>query len=340
MRRLPILVLALCAVLAAQTLTVQKLVEFIHSAAVHKNADKDIADYLGKVKLTERLDDRTIGELQATGGVGPRTLHALWALRDRSKDLPEAKAPAAAPAKPVTPPPSSEEQGRILDAVRTYAMEYSNTLPDFICTEVVKRSSAPHAAPGGEPEWRSGDTLTIKLSYFEQHEQYKLLMIDDSVTTRSYESVGGSKSFGDFGSLMRGIFEPRTEARFDWDQWSQVNGHDTMVFSYRVEQANSHYTIKYEDAREIVPAYSGRVWVDKDSRVLRVTVKAENIPADFPVKSALTTLTYDDADIAGHIFLLPMESVVTMSSIKGISRNAATFHNYHKYSADTTVTFK
>jgi hypothetical protein len=338
--RFLVLVIVACVAACAQTLSVRKLVEFMHSAAVQKNSDKDIAAYLATVKLTERLDDRTIEQLQSTGALGPRTLHALWSLRDRSKDLPEPKPAVPAEPKPVTPPPSSEDQGKILDTVRDYALAYTQNLPDFICTEVVKRAVAPRVPAGGDPAWRSQDTLTIKLSYFEQKEQYKLLLIDDRVTTKDYEAVGGAKAFGDFGSLMRGIFAPETEARFEWDGWATVRGQEAMVFSYKVEQSNSRYTIRYEDGRHIIPAYSGRVWVDKKSEVLRVTVKAENIPAAFPVKSALTTLDYDRQVISDQTFLLPVESVVIMASIDGMSSNDATFHNYHKYSADTNVTYK
>ena len=335
-----LLVLLACAVAGAKTLTVRNVVEFIHSSAQQKFSDKDIADYLATVTLSERLTDRAIEEMQAAGGVGPRTLHALWALRDKSKALPEPS--AAAPAvRAETPPPSSEEQGRIIDDVREYALNYSKDLPDFICTEEVKRAGAPRPPQGNDPQWRDQDTLLIKLSYFEQKEQYKLLMLNNSITTKSYEAVGGAKSFGDFGSLMRGIFEPATQARFEWSGWSHVPGREAMVFSYSVEQPNSRYEIKYDNGRRVVPAYSGHVWIDnKSHKILRVSLRAENIPVDFPIKSALTTLDYDTVDLSGHQFLLPSQSIVTSAAEDGLSKNVTTFHNYQKYSADTTIEFK
>jgi hypothetical protein len=331
-----------CALAVAQVrLSVDRLSEFLRSAAQQKNADKDVAHYLATVKLTERLTDRDIEQLQAEGAVGPRTLSALKALRDESKALPEPKAAAPVAAPVAAPPPDSEEQGKILEQVRDYALNYSRNLPDFICTEQVKRAVAHNAARGDDPDWTDRDTLLIRLSYFEQKEQYKLETVNDRVTDKDYKAVGGAKSFGDFGSLMRGIFDPGTQARFEWDAWATVRGHPAMVFRYSVEQPNSRYELEYEDGRRLVPAYSGRVWLDKRSHnVLRVSVKAEGIPADFPIRSALTALDYDYVELSGNQFLLPMESVVTMSSGGQLSRNTATFHTYHKYSADTTVTFK
>ena len=227
--------------------------------------------------------------------------------------------------------------------MREYALNYSRNLPDFICTEVVKRSSAPKTG-SGEPQWREGDTLLIKLSYFEQKENYKLIMINNSLARQDYEKVGGAKSFGDFGSLMRGIFEPASQARFTFDHWSRLRRGDAdrvvAAFNYRVDQANSRYEIRYEDGSHIVPAYSGQVLVDRQThQVLRVTLKAEDIPADFPVKSAETRLDYDYTELSGQRFLLPMEAVVQMSGPDVLTRNDEQFRIYSKYSADSSIHF-
>ena len=53
-------------------------------------------------------------------------------------------------------PPSDEEQGRIIQDVRDYALNYSENLPDFICAEEVKRYEAPPARQGEGPGWRLG----------------------------------------------------------------------------------------------------------------------------------------------------------------------------------------
>ena len=327
-----------CAVALAQTWTVERLSQFIQSSVQLKQSDKDVAEYLSKVNLSEKLDDRAIERLEAAG-VGPRTLHALMALRDRSAKLPAPKPAAPPPVYVPPPPPSATEQAAIIADVREYALNYSQNLPDFICTEVVKRSTAPKPR-SGDPDWREGDTLLIKLSYFEQKENYKLITINNAVTRQDYEKVGGAKAFGDFGSLMRGIFEPASQTRFAFDHRSRLRERVVMAFNYHIDQANSRYEIRYEDGRHIFPAYSGQVLVDEEThQVLRVTVKAEGIPADFPVKSAQTRLDYDYQELSGHKFLLPLEAVVDMSGDDYLTRNDEQFRIYAKYSADSSISF-
>jgi hypothetical protein len=327
-----------CAVAMAQTWTVERLSQFIQSSVQLKQSDKDVAEYLSKVNLSEKLDDRAIERLQAAG-VGPRTLHALMALRDRSAHLAAPKAAAPAPVYVPPPPPSAEEQAAIIGDVREYALNYSHNLPDFICTEVVKRSTAPKPR-SGDPAWRDGDTLLIKLSYFDQKENYRLITINNSVTRQDYEKVGGAKSFGDFGSLMRGIFEPASQARFAFDHRSRLRECVVLAFRYHVDQANSRYEVRYEDGRHIVPAYGGQVLVDEEThQVLRVTVKAEGIPADFPVKSAETRLDYDFQELSGQRFLLPLQAMVEMSGDDYLTKNDEQFRIYAKYSADSSISF-
>ena len=76
--RLLAAVFATCLVAMGQSLTVEKLLAFLQSSekliAEGKMTDRDLANYLAKVKLTERLDDRTIEEIQGSEKLGPKTL--------------------------------------------------------------------------------------------------------------------------------------------------------------------------------------------------------------------------------------------------------------------------
>src|SRR5579872_387734 len=214
--RLLAAVFVVCLTAMGQSLTVEKLVSFLQSSQKMikegKMTDRELAAYLAKVKLTERLDDRTIEDLQGTTPLGPKTLEALHGLRDRSQALVTARLVPEVKPVPI-PPPSSEEQAAIIDEVREYALNYSKTLPDFICTQVTRRFAAPTPGTkygghvGDDPTWYLQDTLTIKLSYFEQKEDYKLILVNNSMTTQDYKTLGGATTTGDFGSMMREIFE-------------------------------------------------------------------------------------------------------------------------------------
>lgn len=348
--RLVAAVFAVCLAASAQSLSVEKLAEFLRNAAnsqKFKYTDSEIAKFLHNVKLTEKLDDHAIEEIQSEITVGPKTLAALRLLRDQSQGLSAAKAVTAPlPPKPI-PPPSSEEQAAILDDVRQYALGYSKNLPDFICTEVTRRlaAAAPGTRYGGQagdsPHWQAIDTLTVRLSYFEQKEDYKLILHNSATATnQDVRSVGGSQSFGDFGSMLKEIFEPSSQARFEWDHWGTLRGQRVMEFSYRISQERSQYRLVVDNNRSIITAYHGIVAVDPNTHVvLRVSVIAENIPADFPVKSAEDILDYDYQEISGSTFLLPLKATVTANLGDYLSRNDKEFRIYRKYSADAVIKY-
>jgi hypothetical protein len=330
---------------SAQSLSLKQLMSFIQSSVQMKQTDREVAGFLSKVKLTEKLDDRSIENMEALG-IGPKTLAALHSLRDQSQGL-TAAAPVTPDAKPAPkPPPSSEEQAAIIDDVRKYALNYSQNLPDYICTQVTRRYLAP--APGGrygghrgdDPSWQLQDTLTIRLSYFEQKEDYKLVLVNNTVVQQDYAKLGGSTSFGDFGSMMRQIFEPATETHFEWDHWGKLRGRLTYVFAYRVAQGRSQWHIDYDRKEDIITAYRGLVYVDQETRqVLRVSLQAIDIPASFPVHQAETTLDYDYQSLGEQEFLLPLKGEVRMAGTDVLSKNDNEFRLYHKYSADSAIKF-
>ncbi len=337
-----VLVFCLAAAAQTQTLTLDQLLKFLNSSVDMKMSDSEVAKFLVKTRLSEKLDDVTIEKLLASG-IGPKTLNALRALRDQSESLSTAK-PVPPPKKVQLPPiPNSEEQAAIIDEVREYALNYSKSLPNYLATQVVRRYQAGSGSRynrNAEPSWVQVDLLTIRLSYFDQKEDYKLILHNNNPTTQDYKSVGGATSTGEFGSLLRDIFEPRTHAHFEWDGWARLRDQLVMAFHYNVEQVNSNWGIEYEKKEHIVPAYSGRILIDKDTHVvLRVTLNADNIPQAFPVKMATTILDYDYTDISGHQFLLPLKSETQMSADGVLSRNDTEFRLYRKYSAEAEIKY-
>jgi hypothetical protein len=115
------------------------------------------------------------------------------------------------------------------------------------------------------------------------------------------------------------------------------------VFSYRVAQPNSRWSISYGQDRHlrITPAYKGLVYVERDTNlVLRLMLEGQDIPAAFPVQQASTMLDYDYSSISGQTFLLPLKAVVRMRSEKYLSKNDVEFRLYRKFSVDATITFE
>lgn len=334
--RLLAAVLAVAACLQAQTtLSVEQLAAFIKSSLQLKQDDRQVANFLGKCKMTESLDDRTIEELQGYGA-GPRTLEAMRQLRDASRALPKPKPRLPEPKPSPIPPPSAGEQARILDEVREAALNYTKSLPDFICTQVTRR----YYDPSGLEMWHAEDTLTARLTYFEQKEDYKLILINSRMTDQSYHDVGGATSSGEFGSMLREIFEPRSQARFGWSRWATLRGKRVYVFSYRIAQPNSQWHISYERRMDIIAGYRGEIFVERDTRmVLRIVAEAEDIPPSFPVQNTRTLLDYEYSNIGDRNYLLPLRAEVRMRSDKLLTKNDVEFRLYRKFTAEALVKF-
>ena len=331
-------------------MSVEKLVAFIQSSEkIIKEdktmTDKQLAEFLSKVKLTEKLEPRVIEDLEALD-LGPLTRRALEKLRVDSQTLSVSSVKQVLPDEPI-PPPSSLEQGAILDAVRDYVANYDNNLPDFICTEVEHRLIAPKPGTryggraGSEPSYQESDTITNRLSYFDHKEEKKPILVNSRPALTSYENMNGSTSSGDFGTMLRDLFARRAQAHFEWARWATLRGRLTMVFSFRVAQPNSTFSIVVKDLKkEIVAGYSGEVFVDKEThKVTRLLQVAQDIPVDFPVRHAQERLDYDYADIGGHQYLLPYRGELVMEGEEVFSKNLLDFLHYKKYSADSEITY-
>jgi len=143
-----LLVFVTAAILTAageMNMTVAQLVMFIRSSVQLREPDIKVAEYLRKVKLRDKLEDRTIEDLQSQGA-GPKTVAALRELSEASASLTVAPPPPPPPVYVPPPPPSSEEQAKIIDQTREYALNYTKQLPNFICVQVTRRDVDPTGA--------------------------------------------------------------------------------------------------------------------------------------------------------------------------------------------------
>ncbi|MGP0071091.1 MAG: hypothetical protein ACLPWF_04060 [Bryobacteraceae bacterium] len=339
MRCLLLLVTSLALTAAGEMpLTVAKLTDFIKSAVSLKQPDKQVADTLRHFKMTEKLDDRAIEELQSLGA-GPKTVAALKELGDASASLPEAAPPPPAPVVVPIPPPDSVEQAKVIDEAREYVENYTKSLPNFICVQVTRRD-VDRAGTG--TSWYHMDTITARLSYNGQHEDYEVILKDNQpVNNVKMEQLGGTVSAGEFGTMMSDIFDPRSQAQFSWDHWATLRGRRNYVFAYDIAQEYSQYHVKeVETNQEIVPAYRGLIYVDRDTKTLtKITLNPYNIPTGFPIHEIHESLDYDFQTIGDSQYMLPLKAVLTSKLARYGTRNDIEFRLYRKFETGSTIKF-
>ena len=332
-----VLTAALLTAAGEMNLTVAQLEMFIRSAVELKQPDRQVAEYLRHVKMREKLDDRTIEDLQSLGA-GPKTVAILRELGDASTSLPVAAPPLPKPVYVPPPPPSSIEQEKIIDEARDYALNYTKQLPNFICVQVTRRDYDP---TGSGNNWYHSDTITARLSYngFENYEV--ILHNNQPVTNATMRQFGGTTSEGEFGSMMKEIFEPDTHTEFSWDHWGKLRGRKTYVFAYDVQQEYSKYRVEADNTQTIVPAYRGLVYIDEDTKmVVKIVMKPHDMPSSFPIHDITSSLDYDLETIGDQQYMLPLKSVLTSKRDRQMTKNDIEFRLYRKFGTESTIKFE
>jgi hypothetical protein len=333
--------LGLCLLAAAVAygqlkMTADQVFAFIKSSIQLHHDDRKVAEYVRKIKLSDKLEERRVEELQGMGA-GPRTLAALRELSSSSATLALTPPPPPAAPKPVIPPPDSVEQARILHEIISNARSYSEGLPNYMCIQVTRR----HYDETGTENWRQFDTIQEQLSYVDRKESYKVLMRNgQSVANVDHRQLGGATLSGDFGSIFTEIFSVETAAEFDWDHWATLRGKRMYVFSFRVPQSRSHFTIEDHTRRVITAGYRGLIYAERDSNiVMRFRMECEDIPSDFAVKDVRLDVNYDYTEIAGQKYVLPLKSEIKARQGKLMSWNEAEFKLYRKFGTESTIIY-
>ncbi|MFL6352396.1 MAG: hypothetical protein ACJ74Z_11180 [Bryobacteraceae bacterium] len=349
-----LLLSCLLAMQAQMQMNVQQLADFVRSElALKQHTDKQLAAYLKKVQLTEKLTDKTITDLEAQGA-GPRTTEALQQLRDQTATLKSpghdstyspTTTPDATPTgqnsvtlrpKQTIPPPDSVRQQQILGEIKQYAMSYTENLPNFMCLQVTRRFVDFNLSD----HYRLIDIVNAQLSYAEGKENYKLVSINNRYTNTSMEQLGGAVSVGEFGSLMNGIFDPKSEAEFGWDHWATLRGKRMAAFNYFIDSGHSTYSIEYQREQRIITAYKGLVYADPDTgAIFRIAFVAVDIPSSFPVKEASEILDYDDVDISGQPYICPLKADLRMRAGHERTKNDIEFRLYRKFGTESSIVY-
>ena len=319
-------------------MTVAQLVMFIRSSVELKQPDRQVAEYLRHVKLKDKLEDRTIEDLQSLGA-GPKTVAALRELSEASANLTVAPPPPPPPVYVPPPPPDSEEQGKIIEQTREYAMNYTKQLPNFICVQVTRRDSDP---TGTGNNWYHGDTITARLSY-NGFENYEVILHNNQPVTngKDMRQFGGMSSEGEFGSMMKEIFEPDSHAQFSWDHWGRLRGRKTYVFAYDIQQEYSKYRVEADDKLAIIPAYRGLVYIDEDTKmVVKIVMTPYDMPSTFPIHDITSSLDYDLETIGDQQYMLPLKSVLISKRDRQMSKNDIEFRLYRKFGTESSIKFE
>ena len=319
-------------------LSAAQVIDFVRTSA-KKFPDKDVAEYLKKVSVKDRLTDDAL-ESCITAGAGPKTQKVLIDLASKTAALPEAKPAVVAPVKPVGPPPPSlEKKNQLLEQVTEYARNYVKSLPNFTCTQFTRR----YQDSTNSENYRLVDNVVETLSYSNGREDYKVVTVNEKlVPNADHWSLGGTTSAGEFGTDMNVLFDAETRTELEWESWTTWHGRRTHKIFYRVRQAKSKYSIGYDGRQSLIAGYKGYVYVDAElGMIMRITREAEDLPVDFPIQNVkqITEYSFQKIGEAQQEFLVPIYSVITSKAGRFMTKNETQFRNYRKFGTESVIKF-
>jgi hypothetical protein len=246
---------------------------------------------------------------------------------------PNAKAPVAEATQPAIP----LQDDPIITKAREAALAYSATLPNYLVQQMTTRYQSDHPKSG----WQALDIVTADLTYQDGRESYKNIKVGNKSVNTSMEEIPGTRSTGEFSTLLEGLFEPGA-TKFRTGGQDTIHNRPAYVYSFEVTRELSRWRIE-APSQLYYPATKGSVWIDKEtSRVLRIEQQGKAMPALFPFDTIEATVDYDFIRLGTTgPYLLPVESEV-LSCQRGTSicsRNKIEFRNYKKFGAQSDITF-
>ena len=224
---------------------------------------------------------------------------------------------------------AQEDARSLIEGARERSLSYNESLPNFECTEVTKRA----VDSNGDGKWRSIDSLVEMLSYQDRVETRTMLELNGNASHTDRGNMKGIFSSGEFGGVLQAVFREASKADFKWKAAASLNGATVQVYDYRVDRGNSSFSVTGNDGKQVIAGFSGQVFIDNNTRrVRRVTLKADDLPADIPTQGTAMDVDYDFVAINGLKYLMPVSAELDVK--KGTHEaltNTMEFRDYKRF---------
>jgi hypothetical protein len=209
-------------------------------------------------------------------------------------------------------------------------------LPDYVCTQTVKRMSrAEETRP-----WESMDQIRMDVALVGDSELYGKPGAKTFEKRPVAQWAGqGAFSTGKFGSLAKHLFLGG-EARFEYRGESERNGKKAHEYSYDVAPDRSSYRLRAGASEDRV-GFQGTFWIDVESQdLLELEVQAYDIPESLGLAEASTMLSYRRFLIGEAQVLLPVMATLELTGIDGgQNRNVTRIDSCRQYGAESSIRF-
>jgi hypothetical protein len=291
----------------------------------------------GTMEVASEPPDGSSTGKSDNGDIGDRQIPTL-----AKAGTPDATQPLEKPRQPVEdakslPRPNAPDDD-VIAAARDAADHLTDGLPNF----VVQQNTTRYFSRVLPPRWQVLDVVTAEVASVGGKEDYRNIKVNGKPSNRPIEKTG-AWSTGEFQVTLESLLNPYTLARFRKSKDDTLEGRSTYTYDFSVRQENSNWDIHAPDGAVATPAFTGTVWIDKETHnVMRIEEQTGPLPNDFPYDKAESVVAYGFVRIEGNTYPLPVHSEI-LTCQRGSStctKNEINFQNYRKFSADSTVTFE
>jgi len=317
---------------ATTKVTVQQLEQTVTEIQGRGDQDRDAAQRLTELELTERLSKARYTKLNANLP-GDKAKQALLALAGDSAFL-------DLPAEDILnkPQPDAATEGKIVSRAADFAVEAMSKMPDFYASRTITRfQDLKVTYPFGEPVvvahqgFHFLDKTNATVLFRDGRE---VVQAGDGKKGSSVTMSTGLTNWGIFGPLLGVVMTDILKGKIGWGHWEQGATGPLAVFRYAVTEDRSSYSVRYCCFRgdkgnmhefQAVPAYHGEIGIDPATgAVLRLVVRTD-LESSLPMQRAEVAVEYGPVEIGGRTYICPLESTSLSKA------DALVFHGYLFY---------
>jgi len=235
----------------------------------------------------------------------------------------------------------TEAHASVIARIREAALSYGDRLQNFTCVQTLARSIGP-SIDGSR--WKPLETQELELNYVDRREHYNLLQVNGETTDLQKRiKPGYFRGYGQFGSALLNIFDPKANATFEWDHAESGPGGKVCILRYGAPQSSSSIVIT-ADMDRVRVGHHGSVWANCESGAVTRFV-TETDPADVrrlgrrvPIGYRLD-VRYGPVTLGSTEFLLPQSAIQIALFNKTWTKAEIQFRQYRKYDANSIIKF-
>jgi hypothetical protein len=224
--------------------------------------------------------------------------------------------------------------------IREHVRAQMTQLLNCTCFQTSDRYRIQGARSARKHRIESSERLTLEIAYIGGKEVFAWPGAG-SFESRSVSEIvaGGLTDTGGFSLFARSIFVDNI-AIVKFSGKEDFEGRDAVHYDYSVAPLLSGYVVK-SPAGSAAVGYSGSFWTDSKSYdLLRLTIRADNIPVSLNLARVVTVIDYSEAQINGSDRMLPQSVRTSMMRSSGdVIENLTDFTHCRRFIADSAISF-